>query len=172
LALAATLLELELETKIIPGDEDIDGPLGHPPLYLAVSRLHEDLKDNVDAYFYEIIEGCLQLYADSWDMDRTDYNSKIQIRLLNEVINPLAKRYELLRQPFPHQSPVESHWISTGVEGSIWQSRSAGGSDRRMNAIAEATEEQCQFGPHLITASFTSLSISEAQLLTGTVSIL
>ncbi|RMJ16652.1 hypothetical protein CDV36_003673 [Fusarium kuroshium] len=61
LALAVILLELELEREITPCNEDIDELSGQPSLYVAATRHHGELEDNVDANFFGIIEECLQL---------------------------------------------------------------------------------------------------------------
>ncbi|KAH6975802.1 hypothetical protein EDB80DRAFT_541772, partial [Ilyonectria destructans] len=109
LALTTVLLELELEKEIIAGDEDKDEFSEGPSLYIALTRLHEDLEGNIDEPYRDIIDACLQLYEDSSDIERKDYNRKIQTDLFQKVVYPLKQRYEVisnLRQ-FVEQSNSE-----------------------------------------------------------------
>ncbi|RSM17130.1 hypothetical protein CDV31_004023 [Fusarium ambrosium] len=172
LALAVILLELELEREITPCNEDIDELSGQPSLYVAATRHHGELEDNVDANFFGIIEECLQLYADSVDMDGTSYNSKIQAELLSKVVIPLTERYEMLRntrQPAIRPPPDYGHGLSTGVEPATWQTGRLRGSDQRMDTIAEG-KEQPQLEACPTAAPYTSLAISEPRFLAGTIS--
>ncbi|KAL7819526.1 serine protease [Trichoderma aethiopicum] len=98
LALAALLIELELEKEVAILDEDIDDVTGERSLYMAVTRLHGDLDQYLEAMdpFPDIIDSCLQICTDLYDIDSKDYHRSLRFEILTKVVCPLSQRDRVL----------------------------------------------------------------------------
>jgi hypothetical protein len=167
LALTAVLLELELEKEIIVGDEDKDELSGDPSLYLALTRQYEDLEECSDEAYGDIIDACLQLYDDSGDTQRKDYNRKIQADLFQKVVYPLKQRYEVFTRTgkFVKQPSAEPYQDYSSVGLAPPQALPLGTCLRSMETIVEISEEQESGVQRPITASDAFPAILEPQLL-------
>lgn len=185
LALAALLLELEMERVISPGDEDIDELTGEPSLYMAVLRHHADLEDNVDVNFYSIIDDCLDLYASSGDVTEGEENCvRLQTELFAKVIVPLRERYETLLNAKRQAVRRAEESVQKGSKVEQTLRKEAYGT--RLDAIPEIPQtgqafqstqspllQQGPFINRVGNALYTTLKspVPEPQLLTGTVCV-
>lgn len=123
LALAALLIELELEKEVAVLDEDIDDITGEKSLYMAVTRLHGDLDQYLEDMdpFPDIIDSCLQICTDLCEVDSEDYYRRLRTEILIKVVYPLNQRdrvlskswkpirassTETLRDIPPYQNPI------------------------------------------------------------------
>ncbi|KAL7810618.1 serine protease [Trichoderma gracile] len=98
LALAALLIELELEKEVTVFDEDIDDITGEKSLYMAITRLHEDLDQYLEDMdpFPDIIDSCLQIYTDLYEVDSENYCRRLRTEILTKVVFPLNQRDRVL----------------------------------------------------------------------------
>ncbi|KAK1242370.1 hypothetical protein MKX07_000356 [Trichoderma sp. CBMAI-0711] len=98
LALAALLIELELEKEVTVLDEDIDDITGETSLYMAVTRLHGDLDQYLEDMdpFPDIIDSCLQICTDLCEVDIEDYYRRLRTEILTKVVYPLNQRDRVL----------------------------------------------------------------------------
>ncbi|PTB59236.1 hypothetical protein M431DRAFT_490843 [Trichoderma harzianum CBS 226.95] len=103
LGLAKLLLELELGKEITVLDEDIDEITGKTSLYMAITRIHGDLDQYLEDMdpFIGIIDSCLQICTDLYDMDlrhtnSKDYYHKLREEVLTKVIRPLNQRDKII----------------------------------------------------------------------------
>ncbi|PTB66171.1 serine protease [Trichoderma citrinoviride] len=98
LALAALLIELELEREVTVLDEDIDQITGEKSLYMAVTRWHGDLDQYLEYMdpFPDIIDSCLQICTDLDEVDSENYHNRLRSEILTKVICPLNQRDRVL----------------------------------------------------------------------------
>ncbi|KAF9870213.1 ankyrin unc44 [Colletotrichum karsti] len=149
LHLAAVLLELELETKIQHGD----GASGEESeeLFGALELVHSEIQDNIDATFCEIIDHCLQLYAESFEMLDSCGRSEIQNQLFNKVVTPLAQRLEIYRNPKP-MAMRNLLDINLGNHSGAFQSAKISTSTSVIHPIMEVNEGPLEVRNEAITA--------------------
>lgn len=102
LALAALLIELELEQEVTVLDEDIDDITGEKSLYMAVTRFLGDLDEYLEDMdpFPGIIDSCLQIYTEIYDTDRKDYHRTLRKEIFTKVIYPLSQRDRTISKPW------------------------------------------------------------------------
>lgn len=168
LALTAILLELELEEEVTIGADDKDEWSENPSLFVALCRLHDDLDDEFDLEFHDIIEACLQLYVRSSETELEDYSRIMRNGLLKTVITPLKTRNERYTnfKKFKYENVSHNQNYSI-LEPHHTQENLFGTKESLLKTVVEIPEEQGSKPPSFSAYSNGLAGASGHQLLTS-----
>jgi hypothetical protein len=106
--LITLLLELETEQEVIPEDDDADEDSGEPSMFMALLRIHRDLK-RADSIYRDVINACLNMYCEFTDLGKQNEYRRFRTQFFRNVVKPLKDRYKVLSHPEPFAHAIRAN---------------------------------------------------------------